>query len=83
MKIYKELEKDVEVVFAKYDRKVLATADKDGYHTYYHKDFPQVKIKIKEPLNFGIAFYLLKKLTEIRADLDPKHPFNINKGGKE
>ena len=57
-------------------------SDDDGYHTYYHKDFPQVQIKIKEPPNFGIVFYLLKKLTEIRADLDPKHPFNINKGGK-
>jgi len=73
MKMYKEPEKDVEVV----------TADKDGYHTYYHKDFPLVQIKVKEPPNFGIIFYLLKKLTEIRADLDPKHPFNINKGGKE
>ena len=53
-----------------------------GY-LYWHKDFPQVQIKIKEPPNFGIVFYLLKKLTEIRADLDPKHPFNINKGGNK
>jgi len=61
----------------------IGFADKNGYHTYWHNDFPQVQIKIKEPHNPSIVFYLLKKLTEIRADLDPKHPFNINKGGKE
>jgi hypothetical protein len=73
MKIPEQSGKDVSV----------GDADKDGYHTYWHKDFPQVQIKIKEPPNFGIVFYLLKKLTEIRADLDPKHPFNINKGGNK
>ena len=25
----------------------VGDADKDGYHTYWHKDFPQVQIKIK------------------------------------
>ena len=48
----------------------------EGYHEYYHKDFPQIKILVKEPPNFGIVFYLLKKLTEMRMDLDPNHPFN-------
>ena len=47
-----------------------------GYQEYFHKDFPQVKLLIKDTPNFGIVFYSLKKLTEIRRDLDPNHPFN-------
>ena len=47
-----------------------------GYHEYFHKEFPKVKLLIKDPPNMGIVFYALKKLTEIRADLDPNHPFN-------
>ena len=53
-----------------------ADTNKDGYQEYFHKDFPQVKLLIKDPPNFGIVFYALKKLTEIRRDLDPNHPFN-------
>ena len=55
---------------------VKKDTNKDGYHEYFHKDFPQVKLLIKDPPNFGIVFYALKKLTEIRRDLDPNHPFN-------
>ena len=42
----------------------------------FHKEFPEVQIRIKKPVNFGHIFYLMKKLSEIRVDLDPNHTFN-------